>query len=185
MIIMNDITEKILILLWGGLEFGYSYSPGKKWRALKNVSRRWKQIDEAALHKGIRSLYRLDIIDKIEDLQGFKITLTDKGRFRALNIALNSIKSKGGLWDGKWRMVAFDIPEKYKKGRDALRQRLRKIGFCELQKSILISPYDCEKEMLQLVEFFHVEKYVRFGILEKIDNESYFRGKFKITKSLK
>ena len=36
---------------------------------------------------------------------------------------------------------AFDIPEKFKKGRDALRWRLKKSGFRELQKSILIATF--------------------------------------------
>ncbi len=77
-------------------------------------------------------------------------------------------------------MVAFDIPEKARRGRDALRQRLRKIGFCELQKSILISPYNCQKEIMQLIGFFRVERYVRFGILDFIDNEEHFKKLFKL-----
>ena len=78
-------------------------------------------------------------------------------------------------------MVAFDIPQKYKKGRDALRRKLKKIGFCDLQKSIFVTPFDCEKEIRLLVEFFELDKYVRFGILEHIDNEKYFKSFFKLT----
>ncbi len=76
--------------------------------------------------------------------------------------------------------MLFDIPEKYRKGRDALRQKLKKIGFCELQKSILITPYNCREEIENLVKFFELGKYVRFGVLESIDNEIYFKKFFKL-----
>ncbi len=78
-------------------------------------------------------------------------------------------------------MVAFDIPEKYKMGRDALRKKLKKIGFCEMQKSVLITPFDCEKEISGLIKYFELGKYVRFGVLEKIDEEKQFEKIFKLS----
>ena len=77
-------------------------------------------------------------------------------------------------------MVAFDIPEKYRQGRDALRNKLKNIGFRELQKSVFVAPYNCKEEILLLVELFKLEKYVRFGVLEYVDNETYLKGLFKI-----
>ena len=78
-------------------------------------------------------------------------------------------------------MVSFDIPEKYRQGRDALRNKLKKIGFRELQKSVFVAPYNCKEEILLLVKYFELEKYVRFGILEYIDNEDYFKKIYKIS----
>ena len=68
-------------------------------------------------------------------------------------------------------MVAFDIPEDYKKGRNALRYRLKIAGFYELQESLFLYPYDCEKEIKAFIELFKLGKYVRFALLEYIDNE--------------
>ena len=179
---MSAIHDKILLLLEAGVVFGYAYHPGQKWRAIKKLSREWKKIDARELEKGIRHLYRLDIINKTEEIDGWIIVSpTEKGKLRALNLKLDAIKSKNRIWDGRWRMVAFDIPEKAKRGRDALRQRLKKIGFCELQKSVLVSPYDCQKEMMALVAFFKMEKYVRFGVLDFIDNEKKFKEIFKLS----
>ena len=139
------------------------------------------KINEDALKNGIRNLYHLDIINKIEIGGGLiNVKLTEKGRLKALNCQLENISSKNQKWDGKWRMVAFDMPNKYKKGRDALRQKLNKIGFHSLQESIFITPYDCKKEILLLVEFFKLNKYVRFGVLDFIDNESYFKDFFQL-----
>lgn len=43
-------------------------------------------------------------------------------------------------WDGKWRFVCFDIPEKHKDVRDQIRRSVKNLGFRQLQRSIWISP---------------------------------------------
>ena len=179
---MNKIRENILLLLLGGIAFGCSYTPSNQWKVLKTVSREWKKINQKELREGINYLYRLKFIDKKENEDGITaLVLTKKGKWKSLNCQLNNIKNKKERWDGKWRMVAFDIPQKYKKGRDALREKLKKIGFCGLQKSVFITPYDCKEEIKLLVKFFELDKYVRFGILESVDNELYFKKFFKIS----
>ena len=47
-------------------------------------------------------------------------------------------------WDGKWRLVMFDVPEKRKKVRDTLRMLLRSAGFVFFQDSVWIQPYPCD-----------------------------------------
>jgi len=48
-------------------------------------------------------------------------------------------------WDGKWRIVLFDVPEKRKKVRDTLRMLLRSAGFIHFQHSAWIQPYPCDE----------------------------------------
>lgn len=50
-------------------------------------------------------------------------------------------------WDEKWRVVIFDIPEKKKRVRDRLREKLRELGFGMIQESVWISPYDVAKDI--------------------------------------
>ena len=179
---MDKAKEKILLLLLAGLAFGCSYTPGKQWKVLKTVSSEWKKINKKELREGISYLYRLKYIDKKRDNGDLEsIILTKKGKFTALNYQLDNIKNKNIKWDEKWRMVAFDIPNKYKRGRDALREKLKKIGFKELQESVFITPYECKKEISELVNYFELEKYVRFGILEFVDNEKYFKKAFNLS----
>ena len=160
---------------------GCSYTLGQQWRVVRTVSKEWKKINKDKLRKEINYLYRVRVIDKKKNSDGsINILLTEKGALRALNCQLDSIKNKKEIWDGKWRMVAFDMPERFKKGRDALRHTLKKVGFCELQKSVFICPYNCTKEISLLVKFFNLNKYVRLGILEFIDNENHFKKVFKL-----
>ena len=176
---MNKTKEKILLLLLGGLAFGCSYTFNKQRMVLRTVSREWKKLNPKELREGISYLYRLEFINKKEIENGLiTLLLTEKGKLKALNYQLENIKNKKEKWDGKWRLVAFDIPEKYKRGRDALRRKLKKIGFCELQKSVFVTPFNCREEMGLLVKFFNLEKYVRFGVLESVDNELYLKKNF-------
>lgn len=48
------------------------------------------------------------------------------------------------FWDGKWRVVMFDIREKRRKTRSQLRSLLSSAGFLRLQDSVWIYPYPCD-----------------------------------------
>jgi len=178
---MTPAQKKIIILLFRGLEFGYAYTPQRQWRALKGLARDWRKINQEELRKEIRNLYRSKAIKRQENEDGsITITLTEKGKLRALNYHLDKIKIEDNDWDGKWRIVAFDIPEKLKGGRDALREKIKKIGFYELQKSVWVFPYNCKNEIDFIIEFFNMRKYVRFGTLDFIDNELHLKKIFKL-----
>ena len=77
-------------------------------------------------------------------------------------------------------MVSFDIPEEFRKGRNALRYRLRMAGFYELQESLFLYPYDCKEEITVLIRLFKLEKYVRFALLNYIDNQDHIKKLFKL-----
>ena len=175
------IKSKALLLLYGGLVFSYSYTPGQQWKVLKAVSRQWKRIDKEKLQKGIRNLYRSKLISKKENSDGsITIILTEKGRMKALLYHFDKMKIDGTDWDGRWRLVVFDIPEKLKAGRNSLRRKIKELGFYELQKSVWVYPYECKNEIDFIIEFFNLRKYVRFAILDFIDNELHLKKIFKL-----
>lgn len=55
-------------------------------------------------------------------------------------------------WDGKWRVVVFDIQEKQKRTRDVLRLKLKELGFGMLQESVWVSPHDIAFDFRQFVK---------------------------------
>ena len=178
---MNPTKEKILLLLLAGLALGFSYSYRQQWKVLKIVSKEWKKFNKDKLRKEINNLYAFKYLSKKTNEDGsIDVIITEKGKLRALNLQLENIKNQTKEWDGKWRMVAFDIPEPYRRGRNALRQKLKNIGFKELQKSVFVTHFDCLKEIRLLVDFFDLGKFVRFGVLESINNDYYLRKIFKL-----
>ena len=179
--IMSPTKQKILLLLLGGLAFGYSYTPQRQWKVLKEVEREWKRINIEKLRNEINNLYRSKLIQRKENPDGsHTIVLTKKGKLKALTYHFEKMKIKGEKWDEKWRLVVFDVPEKKRKGRDALRDKIKKLGFYELQKSVFVFPYKCKDEIDFIIEFFNLRKYVRFGILESIDNEIHLKKIFNL-----
>jgi len=107
--------------------------------------------------------------------------LSDKGKEKALTYNLDKIKIKKPVqWDGKWRVVLFDIPESQKKVREALRFHLKNMDFFEFQKSVFIHPFECRDEIDYLIEFYNIRPFVRFIIGESVDNELHLKKHFNL-----
>jgi len=169
------------LLLLTGAALSIAYTPRQYWRTVKIAGKEWKKINKEEIRKEIRQLYRSKLLKKTENKDGsITMILTDKGKLRALTYKFDEMKIEDKKWDGKWRVVGFDVPEKIRWGRDALRDKIKKLGFYEFQKSVFIYPYDCKNEIDFIIEFFGIRKYVRFGILEYIDNEKHFKKIFKL-----
>src|SRR3989344_358161 len=83
------------------------------------------------------------------------ISLTEKGKRRAGWMQINDLKiKKPKKWDGKWRILLFDIAEMKREYREALRGKLKDLNFQLFQKSAWIMPYDCSREVNLLKSFF-------------------------------
>lgn len=55
-------------------------------------------------------------------------------------------------WDGKWRVVIYDIAEVSKGLRENLRRKLRELGFGMMQESVWISPHDIIADFTEYLE---------------------------------
>ena len=108
-----------------------------------------------------------------------RFTITKTGRERLDKINIDNIQVKQEKWDGKWRLLVFDIPENKVHIRDYFRKRLKEIGFYHFQRSVFIIPYSCAKEIDTLCEVLGITSNVhlitgdRFGGDE--DLKKYFR----------
>jgi phenylacetic acid degradation operon negative regulatory protein len=71
--------------------------------------------------------------------------LTEAGRLQALG-GRDPLQRWARRWDGQWRMVVFDVPERQKGRREKLRTYLRARGFGYLQNSVWITPDSLDEE---------------------------------------
>jgi len=83
-------------------------------------------------------------------------------------------------WDGIWRIVIFDIQENEKTARNALRLKLKELGFYQLQKSVFIHPYPCLNEIQFIEEIFKVGSYINFIEAQKIEGDEWLKQKFNL-----
>lgn len=178
----KDTKQKILLLLFAGVALGFSRSPKNYFKILKGVPVAWKEINKSRLYRIMREFYNERLIDYKEDNDGnVKIVLTKDGQKRALQFQFDEMEiKKPAKWDKKWRIVIFDIPEKKKKAREALRKKLKDLGFLELQKSVFVHPFECEDEIDFINEVFQIRPYVRFMRVESFTNEEQLKIKFKL-----
>lgn len=110
------------------------------------------------------------------------ISLTEKGKKMAGRFQIDSLKVKKPLrWDRKWRVVIFDIPDRFRVKREAFRGKLKEIGLYQLQKSVWVYPYDCRDEIELLREFFGLDKkQVRLIVADDVEEDIYIKEIFKL-----
>ena len=72
-------------------------------------------------------------------------------------LKMNKAKEK---WDGKWRLIIYDIPEKRKGEREYLRRLLQLLGFGKIQASAWASPYDYSNLIYELCKKRNLLDYI-------------------------
>lgn len=110
--------------------------------------------------------------------------LTKKGEKEAFFAHLDAQKllyePKKQKWDGRWRMIVFDIPEKKRKYRDYLRQMLKTLGFKELQKSTWVTPYPIPDFLKELLWEERMKNFTRFITIKEIDYDKDLKRVFNL-----
>ncbi|MEK7091725.1 MAG: CRISPR-associated endonuclease Cas2 [Patescibacteria group bacterium] len=110
-----------------------------------------------------------------------EIVITEAGKKAVLRYDVDQMElTISKHWDKLWRLVFFDIPEKKRYQRDQFRDKLKELGFIELQHSVWVIPYPCKKEIDFLVEFFEIRNYTRFAEATNLTNETDLRLKFEV-----
>jgi len=104
------------------------------------------------------------------------ITLTHKGQLEKL-LRLAGVQ-KTARWDGKWRILMFDIPESCHTDRDSFRRLLKKNNFAILQGSVFVSPYPLNREAVKYLEGSGLMQYIRIMKVEEMDNDADLKKQF-------
>lgn len=135
----------------------FSYSAQMKY--ILNLPHLSPTIRKSSLSETIRRLRENGLIEKEKN---------DDGRVFMRLTALG--KEELGVeeqWDGKYRIVIWDIPENKRRLRDLLRRKLKEFKFKNLQKSVWISKRNVTVKLRKLIEELEMGKWV--VILESDD----------------
>lgn len=172
----QTMTEKVLWAIFNLLESAddlispprlYLTSHGG-WFEYNEIIRKMSwQKDRTKFAKLINNLKRHGYLKTKIGKDKKAVMLTFKGCERILKFALEK-SDKKKRHDGKWQMVIWDIPEKYKKTRHRFRLALKLLGYRQLQKSVWVCPYDVLKEAEKIIRFYRLEPYVRIFLISEI-----------------
>lgn len=152
-------------------------------RMLGGLSRKspWDKYYPSSIERLTRRLYRKGIV-KIIEKDGEKIvTISKKGKTELLRFSLDNLTiDRPSHWDKRWRVVLFDIPEKYRRIRDIVRRKLKKLGFYQFQESVFVYPYSCEKEIAYLREILFVPHSIKLILAERVENDDDLKKIFRL-----
>lgn len=108
--------------------------------------------------------------------------LTKEGRaafaFEQEKLSLQERRKR--KWDGQWRMVLFDIPERRRSVRFRLRSIMREIGFVRVQDSAWAYPYACEEFVALLKAELKIGKDVLYVIVSEMEHDKQLRVHFHL-----
>ncbi len=111
------------------------------------------------------------------------ISLTKEGKKKAGKFQIDDLLiKKPKVWDKKWRILIFDIQDKQRSKREALRGKIKELNLFQLQKSVWVYPYDFGKEIRLLREFFGLaDSELKIIEASKIENDNEIREFFHLT----
>lgn len=112
----------------------------------------------------------------------WRLRLTPRGKIFAdkLHAAKHIRIHRPKRWDGKWRIVIFDVQEKYKSARERFRRTLLKARLYRLQDSVWVHPYDCEELVALIRKDLRLGGSVLYIIADGIENDQRLRDHFNL-----
>lgn len=174
-------TKEILKLLAGGAIFGLSLAIPTLPMALAPFVMDRNNYNRSFFDQTINRLKKQKLV-RIDYEDGQPVVrITNEGRVRALRYKLLEMTvKKPKVWDKKWRLVIFDIPEKYKRMREILRYHLKMMDFYKLQKSVWLHPYPCFDEIEFLRQIYGVGTDVTYVVAVSIEDSEYLRERYDL-----
>lgn len=124
-------------------------------------------LKKSSLAQALKRLREKGYIEKIPDNEvNFLLRNKDESKiiFKLTEIGREFVllsKPEDEIqWDGKWRIVVFDIPEKKRVVRDILRGRLKLWGFTNWQKSVWATKKNLTNKLRNLIKELGIEEWV-------------------------
>jgi hypothetical protein len=135
----------------------------------------WKRYNVSYLQRTLRRLAAQKHVEVAEKDGESIVYLTKLGKRKVLKYSQNTIKiDKPDRWDGKWRLVMYDVPSSRRELSELLRQALRNLGFYKMQESVYVYPYPCFDQIEFLREYYALGDIVQYMLVDKIENDEAY-----------
>ena len=183
----SEVGKQILkyLMIGGGLFLILSSPVGTR-RLLKQIPKELKKYKRARLLRAISKLKERNLVTHIMEQKNIiTVNITSDGKKYLKKFDFDDLSiQRPKVWDKKWRLVIFDIPEDKKIVREALRNKLKILGLVKLQDSIWATPFSCEKEIGLIKSIFNFSDYwLDVIITDNIGSREYqFRKYFDLIK---
>ncbi len=141
----------------------------------------WKRYNKGYLRQSLRRLEAQKLVQyAVADGQDI-VTITKEGKTKILKYALENLEiKKPKVWDGKWRVVIYDIPARDRSLQWVIRDALKSMGFYQMQESVYLFPYPCYDEVEFLRSFYGVGAMVKYLLVTKLEDDTSYREYFGV-----
>jgi|SRR3989344_3999579 len=156
----------------------------KMTRLLKELDRPAKNRAQLyhRIRQGINRLEQNGLVIVSGEYGKRKIKITEKGIEMLEKIEFGEyVIPEPAFWDGKWRVLIFDINERRRRIRAQLRRLLEGSGFVRVQDSVWVHPYPCD-EFISLVRA-HLKSGIgemRIFVAEALESDKALREHFNL-----
>jgi phenylacetic acid degradation operon negative regulatory protein len=175
--ILDLLGQGVLITI--ALTSPYAGAELIKHLAFKVLDKAWEKYDQARLKQSIKRMIKSQFLDVKEENGKTTLVVTLKGKRKLLQYNLQSMKLEfNGQWDGKWRIVIFDVVEGKRCFRDGLRKKIKQLGLFQMQKSVFVTPYPCENEIAFLREYLEIKEGVSCFTTTDLEEEEFLKKRF-------
>src|SRR3989338_2307833 len=141
----------------------------------------WKRFNIPYLKRTLKRLEKAKVVEIREEKGRQIIKITDKGKTKILKNAIDDIKiEQPTLWNGKWWLVSYDLPEYMSNLRDGIRKYLLNLGFYPMQKSVYVHAYPCKEQVEFLREYYGIREYMTILKIEWIENDKILKEFFNL-----
>lgn len=141
----------------------------------------WKRFNIPHLKRTLKRLEEQKFVEIIEEKGIQVVRITGTGQRKILRFAIDELAiEKPKVWNDKWTLVSYDIPDSLKTQREIFQEYLKAWGFYPFHKSAYLHAYPCEKQVEFLRQYLGVGEYVRMFTITKIENDNLFRDYFGV-----
>jgi len=103
--------------------------------------------------------------------EDFEVKFLKDGKEKVRQISEKLMQIPTHKWDGKFWLVALDVPVKYRKKADNFREDVKTLGLFFLQKTMWFYPFDPRVEIEYFARKNEIERYVTVMRVDELDPE--------------
>ncbi len=154
---VSDVLFQTLVKASDYSLFLEDFTYSGQMKSLKRIPnhRTKNTVDVAILRLKKKGIIKLE-----NDFEGrILISLTDFGR--------EYVDSNSENWDGKFRIVMWDIPERKRRIRNLFRRKLKEWKFVQWQKSVWVSKRNVTVKLREMINEYEMGQWV--SVIESDD----------------
>lgn len=144
----------------------------------KREQNEWKKFNQWRLKQILKRMYDQKLVEISQTKDGSIVKISNKGKKKLLKYNLEEMTLDDRNWDGKWRIIIYDIFTSKKQERELFRKILKQMKFLKIQKSVYLTPFKCADEIEYLRQVCNVGKEVLILTVSGIEGEKAYREYF-------